>query len=119
MIEVDNVSKKFTKQISKKQKETFYADKSITFKAKEGEILGILGPNGAGKTTLLRMLSGLLTPDEGVITIDKITTTDEQKIYTLDLDKTWYFEIIFYLDKNSSADKLSKNIYNEFIWLGN
>jgi len=71
MIEVDNVSKKFTKQISKKQKETFYADKSITFKAKEGEILGILGPNGAGKTTLLRMLSGLLTPDEGVITIDK------------------------------------------------
>ena len=71
MIEVDNVSKKFTKQISRRKKETFYADKKITFNAKEGEILGILGPNGAGKTTLLRMLSGLLTPDEGVITIDK------------------------------------------------
>ncbi len=71
MIDVDNVSKKFTKQKNKKEKETFYADKKLTFKADKGEILGILGPNGAGKTTLLRMLSGLLTPDEGVITIDK------------------------------------------------
>ena len=73
MIEVDNVSKKFTKQVGKRKKEIFYADKGLTFKAKEGEILGILGPNGAGKTTLLRMLAGLLTPDEGLITIDKKT----------------------------------------------
>ena len=71
MIEVDSVSKKFTKQKSKKEKETFYADKDISFKVDSGEILGILGPNGAGKTTLLRMLAGLLTPDEGVITINK------------------------------------------------
>ena len=70
MIDVDNVSKIFTKQKNKKEKEKFYADKNISFKAKEGEILGILGPNGAGKTTLLRMLAGLLTPDEGIITID-------------------------------------------------
>jgi len=70
MIEVKNVSKKFTKEISKGKNETFYADKGITFEAKAGEILGILGPNGAGKTTLLRMLAGLLTPDEGSINID-------------------------------------------------
>ena len=71
MIDVDNVSKKFTKQKNKKEKVTFYADKNISFKAEKGEIVGILGPNGAGKTTLLRMLAGLLTPDEGVITIDR------------------------------------------------
>jgi len=71
MIEVDKVSKKFTKQKNRKEKITFYADKDISFKADKGEILGILGPNGAGKTTLLRMLAGLLTPDNGVITIDK------------------------------------------------
>ena len=70
MIEVKNVSKKFTKQITKKQKETFYADKDISLTAKEGEIVGILGPNGAGKTTLLRMLAGLLTPDSGTVIID-------------------------------------------------
>ncbi len=34
-----------------------------------GEIHGLVGPNGAGKTTLLRVLFGLVTPDEGSITL--------------------------------------------------
>lgn len=34
-----------------------------------GKIVGILGPNGSGKTTLIKMLSGLLTPEEGEILI--------------------------------------------------
>ncbi|MBI3683772.1 MAG: ABC transporter ATP-binding protein [Acidobacteria bacterium] len=37
----------------------------ISFEVRAGEIVGLLGPNGAGKTTVLRMLSGILTPDEG------------------------------------------------------
>ncbi len=35
-----------------------------------GEIVGLLGPNGAGKSTTFRMLSGLLRPDLGSITLD-------------------------------------------------
>ncbi len=35
----------------------------------EGQILAIIGPNGAGKTTLLNMISGLLTPTSGTITL--------------------------------------------------
>ncbi len=35
-----------------------------------GEILGLLGPNGAGKSTTIAMLSGLLAPDRGRITLD-------------------------------------------------
>ena len=62
MIKVENISKKFIKEIQNKEKIEFYADKDITFEAKDGEILGILGPNGAGKTTLLRMISGIMTP---------------------------------------------------------
>ena len=33
--------------------------------AEEGTVLGLLGPNGSGKTTMVRILSTLLTPDEG------------------------------------------------------
>jgi len=76
VIEVNNVSKKFIKMKDKKDSISFYADKNISFTAKDGEILGILGPNGAGKTTLLRMLSGIMTPTSGTIKIDGMTYND-------------------------------------------
>ena len=72
MIKVENLTKKFVRNKSKKEKEEFYADKGITFEVKEGEIVGILGPNGAGKTTLLRMIVGILEPTEGTINFDKL-----------------------------------------------
>jgi ABC-2 type transport system ATP-binding protein len=41
----------------------------ISFDLASGEIVGFLGPNGAGKTTTLKMLSGLLHPSEGEVTV--------------------------------------------------
>ena len=41
----------------------------LTFSVKPGEFYALLGPNGAGKTTSLRMVTGLLQPDEGSISI--------------------------------------------------
>jgi len=38
----------------------------ICFEVMPGEILGFLGPNGAGKSTTIKILTGLLTPQEGV-----------------------------------------------------
>jgi ABC-2 type transport system ATP-binding protein len=41
----------------------------VSFEVREGEIYGLLGPNGAGKTTTLSMLSGLLEPDDGNVSV--------------------------------------------------
>jgi ABC-type methionine transport system ATPase subunit len=43
---------------------------SISFKAKEGEIIGIIGRSGAGKSTLLRCINGLQTPTSGQVYFD-------------------------------------------------
>ena len=47
----------------------FNAVDGISLTVKEGEIVGILGPNGAGKTTLLRMMSRLMNPSGGMVSI--------------------------------------------------
>lgn len=51
--------------------------KDINLTLHEGEIVGFLGPNGAGKSTLLKILTGYLTPTEGLVKIDgKIMAQD-------------------------------------------
>jgi len=47
----------------------FLAVDHVSFEVNQGEIFGFLGPNGAGKTTTQRMLTTLLEPTEGHITI--------------------------------------------------
>jgi len=42
---------------------------NISFKTKEGEIIGFLGPNGAGKTTTMRLILGYLKPNSGKISV--------------------------------------------------
>ncbi|GAO04404.1 ATP-binding cassette domain-containing protein [Anaeromyxobacter sp. PSR-1] len=49
--------------------ETVRAVDGIDFSVGEGERVGFLGPNGAGKTTTLKMLSGLLHPTAGEVTV--------------------------------------------------
>lgn len=47
----------------------------VTLKLDRGEVVGLLGPNGAGKTTTFQMLTGMITPDAGAITLDGHTVT--------------------------------------------
>src|SRR4030042_3686420 len=41
----------------------------VSLEVPEGQILGYLGPNGAGKTTTVRMLTGMIQPTSGSITV--------------------------------------------------
>lgn len=41
----------------------------LTFKVRQGEIVGFLGPNGAGKSTTMKILTGYLSPNEGTASI--------------------------------------------------
>jgi ABC-2 type transport system ATP-binding protein len=48
----------------------------VSFDVEAGEIFALLGPNGAGKTTLIRMITDILKPDSGTISLDGHKVTD-------------------------------------------
>ena len=68
-ITADNLVKTFTRNEKKNRKIDINAVDGISLTVGEGEIVGILGPNGAGKTTLLRMMSKLMKPTGGMVSI--------------------------------------------------
>src|SRR5207249_3651351 len=41
----------------------------ISFEVEEGELLGYIGPNGAGKSTTIKVLTGILVPTSGEVTV--------------------------------------------------
>ncbi|WP_096156578.1 ABC transporter ATP-binding protein [Bacillus sp. FJAT-45066] len=64
IVKAENVSVSF-----KVRKERFWALKKVSFEVKEGEVIGIIGHNGAGKSTLCKLLTKILTPEEGKLTL--------------------------------------------------
>ncbi|MBW1865807.1 MAG: ABC transporter ATP-binding protein, partial [Deltaproteobacteria bacterium] len=50
-------------------KQRISALKGVSAKVRQGVVTGLVGPDGAGKTTLLRMITGLLVPDSGQISV--------------------------------------------------
>jgi len=59
-IVVKNVTKVF---------DTQYALNDVSFEAKKGEIVGFLGPNGAGKTTMMKIITCLIPPTRGEVSV--------------------------------------------------
>ena len=58
IIEIKNVTKKFSNQLALDE---------LSLTVPEGRIFGLLGPNGAGKTTLIRILTHITMPDSGQV----------------------------------------------------
>lgn len=55
----------------------------ISFEVKEGEFVAILGANGSGKSTLARHMNALLTPESGIVWIDGIDTSEDDKVWEI------------------------------------
>ncbi|MEG0411046.1 MAG: ABC transporter ATP-binding protein [Erysipelotrichaceae bacterium] len=58
------------KNVTKTYGGTTKAVDNISLTIETGEIVGFIGPNGAGKTTTIKMITGVLNPDQGTITIN-------------------------------------------------
>ena len=81
IIDLKNISKTFItyrkepgligtlKSFVKRQEVKKEAVKNVSFQINEGELIGFLGPNGAGKTTTIKMLTGIVTPTSGDLTV--------------------------------------------------
>ena len=69
IIKVRNLTKRFGK---------LTAVDNISFSIKKGEMVAFLGPNGAGKTTTIKILTTLLSPTKGMVTVNGFSPTKEQ-----------------------------------------
>ena len=90
MIKIENVSMKFnleiekdfsmkqafvdlfTKKKKKKKNDDFWALKNVSFTVDKGEVVGLIGSNGAGKSTLLKVVSGVMKPTSGKVTVQGV-----------------------------------------------
>lgn len=93
LIEASNVTKEF--KISKRSAgvpgmlanliapkyEKKLAVNDVSFQIEQGEMVGFIGPNGAGKSTTIKMLSGILCPNSGSITVDGCVPYKNRKNY--------------------------------------
>ena len=90
-IKVTNLSKKFKvkvkdkglkgsiKSIFRPRYKEITAVDHISFSVQKGEILAFIGPNGAGKSTTIKMLTGILYPNDGEVSVLGISPTDHRK----------------------------------------
>ncbi|MBD3250879.1 ATP-binding cassette domain-containing protein [Candidatus Uhrbacteria bacterium] len=79
VLNVQSISKTFP---AKQKQGVVHANRDIHLQIEEGQIYGLLGPNGAGKSTLINIISGILLPDQGSVTIydkDVIHDTEAAK----------------------------------------
>lgn len=71
MIKIDGVVKRFG---------DFTALDNISCEIQNGSIYGLVGINGAGKSTLLRVITGIYTPEEGSVSYDGVSISEDPTI---------------------------------------
>ena len=68
---IDNLKEYFVKLVQGKLMfQEFLALKDVSFEVKKGEDWGLVGTNGSGKSTMLKLISGILKPYKGTVTVN-------------------------------------------------
>lgn len=104
MIETNELCKTF---------DDIQAVSQVTLTIKEGNVFGLIGTNGAGKSTFLRMLTGVLKPDSGTITIDQLHVFENPEAKS----KFFYISDEQYFLPNSTPKEMAHyycSIYGNF-----
>jgi ABC-2 type transport system ATP-binding protein len=80
MIEVEHLQKRFVVRRGRFRRERVVVEavKDVSFRVERGELLGYLGPNGAGKSTTIKMLTGILVPSAGRVTVAGMTPSRQR-----------------------------------------
>ena len=72
-----NTSDKFISFLGRK-KTIVHAVQHIDFNIAEGELIGYIGPNGSGKSTTIKVLTGILQPTSGYVSVCGINPSKER-----------------------------------------
>lgn len=120
VIEVKNVTRSYTTDVGlfKKEKKKVEALKGVSFSVRKGEIFGLLGPNGAGKTTLIKILSTMLIPHSGKVSILGLDPAADHRLlrpninFILGGERNLYWRLSAYDNLSYFADlyKIPKSI---------
>jgi ABC-2 type transport system ATP-binding protein len=80
MIEVEHLVKQFVVRRGRfrRERHVVRAVDDISFRVERGELLGYLGPNGAGKSTTIKMLTGILVPTSGRVSVAGMTPSRQR-----------------------------------------
>jgi branched-chain amino acid transport system ATP-binding protein len=70
---------------------------ALALSVAEGELVSIIGPNGAGKTTMFNLVTGLDTPDAGIVTFAdrNVTGLPAEQLATLGFARTFQHGRVF------------------------
>jgi ABC-2 type transport system ATP-binding protein len=82
LIELEGVARDFVVQRARgrfrRERTTVHAVRDLTFSVERGTILGYIGPNGAGKSTTVKILTGILVPTAGRVSVAGLVPWDDR-----------------------------------------